>query len=165
MLWCRGGEHQQGRLTPWSVLQWSHQGVFLLNAVLTVRAHDAASHGKQGWEGFTDAAISTLSAHRKGLVFLLWGKYAQQKAALIDSKKHHILKAAHPSGFSANKVRPGSTPYIHLCSSSCCSAVYRTRWEGSSTDGAPACNQLFRTPVNDHYSRRYAISKHERYNA
>ena len=79
----------------------------MLNAVLTVRAHDAASHGKQGWETFTDAAISTLSARRKGLVFLLWGKYAQQKAALIDSKKHHILKAAHPSGFSANKVRPG----------------------------------------------------------
>ena len=77
----------------------------MLNAVLTVRAHDAASHGKQGWETFTDAAISVLSARRRGLVFLLWGRYAQQKAALIDSKKHHILKAAHPSGFSANKVQ------------------------------------------------------------
>lgn len=77
----------------------------MLNAVLTVRAHDAASHGKQGWETFTDAAISVLSARRRGLVFLLWGRYAQQKASLIDSKKHHILKAAHPSGFSANKVQ------------------------------------------------------------
>lgn len=86
-------------------MQWSHQGVFLLNAVLTVRAHTPASHSKKGWETFTDAAISALSARRKGLVFLLWGKFAQQKRTLIDTKKHHILAAAHPSGFSANKVR------------------------------------------------------------
>ena len=86
----------------------------MLNAVLTVRAHDAASHGKQGWETFTDAAISVLSARRRGLVFLLWGRYAQQKAALIDSKKHHILKAAHPSGFSANKVQISG----HICPTS-----------------------------------------------
>lgn len=98
-------------------MQWSHQGVFLLNAVLTVRAHDAASHGKQGWETFTDAAISTLSSRRKGLVFLLWGKFAQQKAALIDSKKHHILKAAHPSGFSANKVTP-DLHFLSVCAAS-----------------------------------------------
>ena len=86
------------------MVQWSHQGVFLLNAVLTVRAHTPASHSKQGWETFTDAAIATLSAKRRGLVFLLWGRFAQQKSALIDRKKHHILTAAHPSGFSANKV-------------------------------------------------------------
>jgi len=85
-------------------VQWSYQGVLLLNAVLTVRAHTPASHGKKGWETLTDAAIKVLSAKRKGLVFLLWGKFAQQKAALIDAKKHHILTAAHPSGFSANKV-------------------------------------------------------------
>ena len=84
--------------------QWSHQGVFLLNAVLTVRAHDAASHGKRGWEALTDAAISALSRRRSGLVFLLWGRFAQQKRALVDTGKHHILTAAHPSGFSANKV-------------------------------------------------------------
>ena len=108
-------------------MQWSHQGVFLLNAVLTVRAHDAASHGKQGWEGFTDAAISTLSARRKGLVFLLWGRYAQQKAALIDSKKHHILKAAHPSGFSANKVSPRSICCVHLCTCPRCCTVQSIR--------------------------------------
>ncbi len=85
-------------------LQWSYQGVLLLNAVLTVRAHTPASHSKKGWETLTDAAISALSARRKGLVFLMWGKFAQQKELLIDTKKHHVLKAAHPSGFSANKV-------------------------------------------------------------
>ena len=128
-------------------MQWSHQGVFLLNAVLTVRAHDAASHGKQGWEGFTDAAISTLSARRRGLVFLLWGRYAQQKAALIDSKKHHILKAAHPSGFSASKVRPRSTatavstcvhvPAVAQCNTARCDRAGHT-WACSSV--APANN-------------------------
>ena len=79
--------------------------MLLLNAVLTVRAHTPASHSKKGWETLTDAAISALSAKRKGLVFLMWGKFAQQKDVLIDTKKHHVLKAAHPSGFSANKVR------------------------------------------------------------
>ncbi|KAK9908876.1 hypothetical protein WJX75_004145 [Coccomyxa subellipsoidea] len=83
--------------------KWSCQGVLLLNAVLTVRAHTPASHSKKGWETLTDAAISALSAKRKGLVFLMWGKFAQQKDVLIDTKKHHVLKAAHPSGFSANK--------------------------------------------------------------
>lgn len=86
-------------------VQWSHQGVLLLNAVLTVRAHTPASHSKKGWETLTDAAISALSARREGLVFLMWGRFAQQKEVLIDTKKHHVLKAAHPSGFSANKVR------------------------------------------------------------
>ena len=84
--------------------QWTHQGVFLLNACLTVRAHAAASHSKKGWEEFTDAAIRALSARRSGLVFLLWGRFAQQKQALVSKQKHHILTAAHPSGFSANKV-------------------------------------------------------------
>ncbi|BDA41758.1 Uracil-DNA glycosylase [Coccomyxa sp. Obi] len=83
--------------------KWSYQGVLLLNAVLTVRAHTPASHSKKGWETLTDAAISALSARREGLVFLMWGRFAQQKEVLIDTKKHHVLKAAHPSGFSANK--------------------------------------------------------------
>ncbi len=78
--------------------------MFLLNACLTVRAHAAASHAKKGWEEFTDAAIRALSTRRSGLVFLLWGRFAQQKAALVNKQKHHILTAAHPSGFSANKV-------------------------------------------------------------
>ncbi|MBN2349356.1 MAG: uracil-DNA glycosylase [Bacteroidales bacterium] len=81
--------------------KWANQGVMLLNATLTVRANQAGSHQKQGWEEFTDAVIRKLSHQRAGLVFLLWGKYAQAKEALIDSNKHYILKAAHPSPFSA----------------------------------------------------------------
>ncbi|HTM99378.1 MAG TPA: uracil-DNA glycosylase [Pedobacter sp.] len=84
-----------------NLTSWADQGVLLLNATLTVRAHEAGSHQKRGWEIFTDKVITELSAHRKGLVFLLWGRYAQQKEALIDQQKHHILKAAHPSPFSA----------------------------------------------------------------
>ena len=80
---------------------WADQGVLLLNATLTVRAHEAGSHQKRGWEEFTDHVIQTLSRERKGIVFLLWGRYAQQKEALIDTNKHFVLKAAHPSPFSA----------------------------------------------------------------
>lgn len=81
--------------------KWAAQGVMLLNAILTVRAHSPASHHNQGWETFTDAVIKTLSEKRSGIVFLLWGKYAQQKVSLIDSTKHHVLTAPHPSPFSA----------------------------------------------------------------
>jgi uracil-DNA glycosylase len=80
---------------------WARQGVLLLNATLTVRANQAGSHQRQGWETFTNAVIRELSARRVGLIFLLWGKYAQEKEALIDSKRHYILRAAHPSPFSA----------------------------------------------------------------
>ena len=80
---------------------WADQGVLLLNATLTVRAQEAGSHQNKGWETFTDKVISELSVQRKGLIFLLWGKYAQQKESLIDTHKHHVLKAAHPSPFSA----------------------------------------------------------------
>ena len=85
-------------------LQWSFQGVLLLNAALTVRAHEANSHNKKGWEDFTTTAIQALSKHRKGLVFLLWGKNAQAVEKLINVSKHHILKTVHPSGLSANRV-------------------------------------------------------------
>lgn len=81
---------------------WAKQGVFLLNAILTVEAASPASHQGKGWEEFTNAVISKLSAQRSGIVFLLWGKYAQNKAALIDERKHHILLAPHPSPFSAH---------------------------------------------------------------
>ena len=81
---------------------WADQGVLLLNATLTVRANQAGSHQHKGWEQFTDAVIKGLSAKRKGLVFLLWGRYAQAKEALVDTSKHYILKAAHPSPFSAD---------------------------------------------------------------
>lgn len=81
--------------------KWALQGVLLLNASLTVRANAANSHQDFGWHTFTDAVISRLNEHTKGLVFLLWGKFAQGKETLIDTNKHHILKAAHPSPFSA----------------------------------------------------------------
>jgi uracil-DNA glycosylase len=81
--------------------KWARQGVLLLNATLTVRANQAGSHQKKGWEIFTDAVISQLSKQRVGLVFLLWGKFAQDKESLIDTQKHYILKAAHPSPYSA----------------------------------------------------------------
>lgn len=80
---------------------WAQQGVLLLNATLTVRAHQAGSHQRRGWEIFTDAAISRLSEKRNGIVFLLWGAYAQAKSQLIDSSRHFILTAPHPSPLSA----------------------------------------------------------------
>ena len=80
---------------------WAKQGVLLLNATLTVRANQAGSHQNRGWEQFTDAVIRKLSEKRSGLVFLLWGRFAQAKESLIDAGKHVILKAAHPSPFSA----------------------------------------------------------------
>ena len=79
-------------LTP-----WARQGVLLLNAVLTVRAGEPTSHGNIGWQTFTDAVIRTVSERRDGVVFLLWGSYARSKAPLIDSKRHLVLEAAHPS--------------------------------------------------------------------
>jgi uracil-DNA glycosylase len=83
--------------------KWAFQGVLLLNTVLTVRDHHANSHAKKGWEMFTDAAIRAISQKRTGVVFLLWGKPAQEKTRLIDVSAHHILKSAHPSGLSAHR--------------------------------------------------------------
>ena len=80
---------------------WTKYGVLLLNATLTVRATKAGSHQKKGWEIFTDTVIKTISAKKKGIIFLLLGNYAQSKATLIDEKKHHILKTVHPSPLSA----------------------------------------------------------------
>jgi len=85
-----------------NLTRWANQGVFLLNAILTVRAHHAGSHQNRGWEQFTDVVIQQLSAKREGLVFLLWGNYARAKAALIDKTKHHILETVHPSPLSAH---------------------------------------------------------------
>jgi uracil-DNA glycosylase len=86
-----------------NLTKWAEQGVFLLNAILTVRAKEPASHQKIGWQQFTDRVIQILSNDREGIVFLLWGKFAQEKQVLIDATKHHILKAAHPSPYSADK--------------------------------------------------------------
>jgi len=80
-----------------NLTRWADQGVLLLNATLTVEAHKAGSHQNKGWEQFTDAAISRLNENRENIVFLLWGAYAQKKAAFIDTSKHLVLKAPHPS--------------------------------------------------------------------
>jgi uracil-DNA glycosylase len=80
---------------------WANQGVFLLNAILTVEANKAASHQNKGWEIFTDSVIEKLSSQRENLVFMLWGNYAKNKINLIDTNKHFVLTAAHPSPFSA----------------------------------------------------------------
>ncbi|WP_419211663.1 uracil-DNA glycosylase [Maribacter sp. X9] len=83
--------------------RWAEQGVLLLNATLTVRAHEPGSHQKKGWEQFTDAVIKKIAEERNDIVFLLWGGFAKKKASLIDSKKHHILTSGHPSPLSANR--------------------------------------------------------------
>lgn len=82
---------------------WAKQGVLLLNATLTVRAHQAGSHQKKGWETFTDAVISKISKEKEGVVFLLWGGFAKHKSKLIDKNRHHILTSGHPSPLSANR--------------------------------------------------------------
>ncbi|RVU00575.1 uracil-DNA glycosylase [Mucilaginibacter limnophilus] len=82
--------------------EWAEQGVMLLNATLTVRAGSPGSHQKKGWEIFTDTVIKTISEQKEGIIFLLWGKFAQAKTELIETQKHHVLKAAHPSPYSAD---------------------------------------------------------------
>jgi len=82
---------------------WAQQGVLLLNATLTVRAHEAGSHQKKGWEEFTDAVIQQISKEKKGVVFLLWGGFAKKKGKKIEAKKHHVLSTGHPSPLSANR--------------------------------------------------------------
>lgn len=86
-----------------NLTRWAEQGVLLLNAILTVRANEPASHAKIGWMEFTDTVIKKISDYKKGVVFLLWGKFAQEKQVLIDETKHFLLKAAHPSPFSVEK--------------------------------------------------------------
>ena len=93
---CIEKEYTSGDLTSWAV-----QGVLLLNAILSVRAHMPASHQKKGWEEFTDEVLKTLSDKKEGVVFILWGNFARSKKHLIDTKKHLVLESAHPSPFSA----------------------------------------------------------------
>lgn len=82
--------------------RWAEQGVLLLNSTLTVQASSAGSHQNKGWEQFTDAVIKCINDEKEGVVFLLWGKYAQDKGKIIDTKKHFVLKSKHPSPMSAN---------------------------------------------------------------
>jgi uracil-DNA glycosylase len=91
--------------------EWAEQGVLLLNASLTVRAASPGSHQKRGWETFTDTVIKKISDEKEGIVFILWGSFAQAKAELIDQTKHHIIKSPHPSPFSADRGFFGSKPF------------------------------------------------------
>lgn len=93
--------------------RWAKQGVLLLNATLTVRAHQAGSHQNKGWETFTDAIIHCLAQTKDHLVFILWGNYAQRKGAFIDTARHLIIKSAHPSPLSAYNGFFGSKPFSH----------------------------------------------------
>ena len=86
-----------------NLMSWADQGVLLLNATLTVRAHEAGSHQKQGWETFTDIVIKAVSTSKKDVVFLLWGGFAKKKIKLIDTENHHVLTSGHPSPLSANR--------------------------------------------------------------
>jgi uracil-DNA glycosylase len=93
---------------------WARQGVMLLNAVLTVRAHEAASHKDKGWETFTDAVISQVSERTKPVVFVLWGAYAKKKTKLIDTSKHVVIEGVHPSPLSARTGFFGSKPFSRI---------------------------------------------------
>ena len=93
---------------------WAEQGVLLLNATLTVKAHEPNSHKNLGWEAFTDFIIKEISAKKESVVFVLWGAYAQKKASLIDETKHFILRSAHPSPFSVYRGFYGSKPFSKI---------------------------------------------------
>jgi uracil-DNA glycosylase len=94
-----------------NLTEWAEQGVLLLNASLTVQAGIPGSHQKKGWETFTDTVIKKISDEKEGVVFILWGSFAQAKAELIDKTKHHIIKSPHPSPFSADRGFFGSKPF------------------------------------------------------
>lgn len=100
--------------TSGSLLPWARQGVLLLNAVLTVREREPASHARQGWERFTDTIIRTLSERPSPIVFALWGGYAQKKLPLIDQTRHPVVTAAHPSPLSARRGFLGSRPFSRI---------------------------------------------------
>lgn len=97
-----------------TLIKWAQQGVLLLNTVLTVRAHQAHSHKDHGWEQFTDTVIQKLSQRNEPIVFVLWGRPAQQKERLIDTTRHEIIKAPHPSPLSAYRGFFGSRPYSKI---------------------------------------------------
>ncbi len=98
-----------------SLRRWAEQGVLLLNATLTVRAHRAGSHQRQGWETFTDAVITAVSQKKVNVVFILWGGYARSKKSLIDTKKHLVLESVHPSPLSANRGGWFGNRHFSLC--------------------------------------------------
>jgi uracil-DNA glycosylase len=95
-------------------LPWARQGVLLLNSVLTVEAGRPASHQGKGWEIFTDRVIERLAAEKEGLVFVLWGSYAQKKGAFIDRSRHYVIESVHPSPLSAHRGFMGSRPFSKI---------------------------------------------------
>ena len=101
----------RGTETVPDLLEWTNQGVLLLNATLTVKAHCAGSHQGKGWETFTDAVVRALAEQREHLVFILWGSYAQRKGAFIDRKRHFVIESPHPSPLSAYRGFFGSKPF------------------------------------------------------
>jgi uracil-DNA glycosylase len=98
-----GTDLQQEYPQSGNLERWAKQGVLLLNATLTVRAHEAGSHQKKGWEVFTDEVIQQISDKKENVIFLLWGGFAKKKTKLIDTSKHHVLTSGHPSPLSANR--------------------------------------------------------------
>ena len=108
---------------PGSLRSWAEHGVLLLNAVLTVDAHTPGSHGKLGWELFTDSVISALNAKKEHIVFILWGAFAIKKAALTDSSKHLIITSVHPSPLSASRGFFGSSPFSRT------EAYFKGEWQ------------------------------------
>jgi len=96
------------------LMSWAEQGVLLLNTVLTVRAHEANSHRKQGWEAFTDSVIRAVSARETPVVFVLWGKPAQKKKSLVDTSRHIVIEGPHPSPLSAYRGFFGSKPFSRV---------------------------------------------------
>jgi uracil-DNA glycosylase len=111
------------------LVPWAKQGVLLLNAVLTVRAHQPNSHKGKGWEQFTDAAIRGLSAKDSPVVFVLWGGYARKKVSLIDTTRHTIIQAAHPSPLSARNGFFGSRPFSHINAALRAAGKREVEWE------------------------------------
>ena len=97
--------------TSGNLEHWARQGVLLLNATLTVRAHQAGSHQRRGWEEFTDAVIHRIAEEKEHVVFILWGSYAQQKGAFIDQQSHLVIKSPHPSPLSSYRGFFGSRPF------------------------------------------------------
>lgn len=102
------------RVKSGDLRSWTQQGVLLLNSVLTVRENQAASHQRQGWELFTDRVIKELDSRREGLAFVLWGAYAQKKAAFLDRSKHLVVESVHPSPLSASRGFFGSRPFSKI---------------------------------------------------
>ncbi len=116
------------------LVKWAQEGVLLLNSILTVRAHQAASHKSLGWEKFTDRIISMLNERQKPVVFLLWGGFAQSKAPLITNPRHLIIESAHPSPLSANRGFFGSKPFSKTNAFLIASGIAPIDWSIPETD-------------------------------